>query len=98
MTPPLPIIILVIGLIGVGGMLLMPWWGRVLLWLPSLGLLFLGIFALKQGGIAEPFSSRQMLAFCSITFWPAIGCAVGEVRRLWRRTHRLQERAVNEIS
>lgn len=98
MTASLAILILGIILIGAGGMVLMPWWGRIRLWLPSVGLLSLGIFGLSQGGIAEPFSSGQMLALCSITFWPAIGCTVGELRRVWRRTHRLQERVAHEVS
>jgi hypothetical protein len=98
MTPSLAIIIIAIALVGVGGMFLMPWWGRVLLWLPSLALLWLGIFALRQGGIAEPFSPGQMFGFCSVTFWPAIGCVVGEARRLWRRTRLPRERQANGIS
>jgi hypothetical protein len=84
MTPLIAVIIVLVALLGMAGMFLMPWWGRVLLWVPSLGLMCLGVFALKGGGIAEPFSPHQMLAFCSVTFWPAFGCAVGEARRMLR--------------
>jgi len=49
---------------------------------PSLGF---ACFALRQGGIAEPFSGRQMLGFCTIGFMPAVGCAAGQVRTIMRR-------------
>ncbi len=58
---------------------------RILCWLFAVPLLGVGCFALWQGGIAEPFTEKQMLMFCSVTFWPAVACAIGEVLAFLRR-------------
>lgn len=71
-------------LVGIGGICFSRRWVRVVFWLLSIPPLGLGVFGLSQGGIAEPFSSRQMWTFCAATFWPAIGCLLGEVITYWR--------------
>ena len=96
MKPALAIFL--VGLIGLSGILVTTRWVRLVLWLASFPFCCLAILALSGGGIAEPFSAGQMVAFCSVMFWPAIGCAVGEARRIWRRKHQPLEAKENEVS
>ena len=86
MTPALAITIAAIVAAGVAGVFVNLWWGRLALWLGSAPFACVGILALSQGGVAEPFSAGQMWAWCSVTFWPVVGCAAGEVRRSMHRT------------
>lgn len=75
--------VVVIVLLGVGGVLVTHEGKRLILWVLSIPFIFIGVFALNQGGITEHFSSGMMFVFCSIMFWPAIGCAIGEIRKAW---------------
>lgn len=52
--------------------------GRAIVWLLSLAVSMVGFLALGQGGIAEPFNQTQMWSFCAVTFWPVLGCALGQ--------------------
>jgi len=51
----------------------------------ALPALFVGVWALSQGGIAEPFSASQMAKFCTLAFWPVTGCAIGQVLTIRQR-------------
>ncbi len=79
-----------VALVGIGGMFSSRRSVRLVFWVLAVAPFGLGMFALIQGGIAEPFSSRQMWAFCAVTFWPVVGCVLGECfgyrRSMARRT------------
>jgi hypothetical protein len=72
-------------------------------WVLSVPPLCVGVLALNQGGIAEPFSAGQMWVFSAVTFWPAIGCLLGEViafsraKALRMRTKKLPTEKAAEI-
>lgn len=67
-----------ISVLGLAGVIMRVRLGRTIVWLLSLAVSMVGLLALGQGGIAEPFSQTQMWSFCAVTFWPVLGCAVGE--------------------
>jgi len=52
---------------------------RAIAWVFSIPPFLIGLLALLQGGIVEPFSKRQLLVFCSIAFMPLVGCLVGRI-------------------
>lgn len=52
---------------------------RILLCLLSIPPLATGVLTLVNGGIAEPFKTREMIIFCALTFWPSVGFTIGQV-------------------
>ena len=89
-----PHVIAGLAAIGIVGALVRPVWARIICWLLSVPPFGLGLFVLACGGIAEPFSEKQMWAVCVPLFLPIMGCAIGEIaagmRRIKRKTLRLQ--------
>ena len=73
-------------MVGLEGVFFCQGWLRVVLWLLAAPPLCVGLLALSQGGIAEPFSTHQMWIFCTFAFWPAVGCTIGEFITHWRHT------------
>ena len=71
-------------LVGIGGIFVTSFNKRLVLWLLSIPLLCFGFIVLSEGGIVERFSPNAMFFFCSIMFWPTIGCVIGEIRKMWR--------------
>jgi len=57
---------------------------RVACWTLAMPPLAIGALALWQGGIAEPFSAKQLLVFCALAFLPVLGCGTGQLL-IWRR-------------
>jgi len=72
--------------LAIAGAFLRPVWARVACWILSVPPLAVGLFALSQGGIAEPFTRGQMTGFCAFAFAPAIGCTLGELSRIRRKS------------
>ena len=67
-------------IVAIVGVFARPLWARLILWILAIPPLGLGLFALWQGGIAEPFSTELMVLFCGVMFLPATGCLIGQVR------------------
>lgn len=78
-------IVIGILIVTIGGILARKPWLRVLLWVLSLPALALGLLALSQGGIAEKFQPDFLIVFCVTALAPAVGCATGEVIRMFMR-------------
>jgi hypothetical protein len=81
------IIVTLIGLVGLGGLLTTATWARIVLWTLSLPTLCLGIIFGVNGGAGEPAPPRVLWTACAITFWPFIGCTIGELIKYWRPWH-----------
>jgi len=92
MSPALVVTTLVV--IGIGGIFARSMVVRVLCWLFATPPLLAGCFALWQGGIAEPFSEKQMFVFCAGAFWPAFGCLIGQILTYRSRTVHLGRSAL----
>jgi len=89
MHVPSSVIIGGIVVVALAGLLARHFIARIICWVLAAPPLIIGMLALWQGGIAEPFSERQMLRFCSLAFLPAAGCAIGQVF-VWRKGARPQ--------
>jgi hypothetical protein len=85
MDSTLAIIIGVLVVIGIGGFLFDGMWWRFVFWVLATPPFLVGMLGLLQGGIAEPFRGNQMLVFCSMMFFPIVGCALGSIRLRRRR-------------
>ena len=79
--------------VAIGGILVRRRWIRIILWVLSLPSLGIGILALIQGGIAEPFTPAYMTVFCASTFAPIVGCVTGEVIIFITKKRETQPRA-----
>jgi len=73
------LVITAILLLGIAGVFTRPVPARITLCVLSFPLLVVGLLTLISGGIAEPFTPQQMVTFCALTFWPAIGCTIGRL-------------------
>jgi hypothetical protein len=78
------VVVLVI-LAGIGGVIARERWVRLLFWIQAAPPLCVGAFTLYQGGIAEGFAPKLMTEFCTVAFWPTVGCALGEYLAFRRR-------------
>lgn len=67
-------------LVGIAGITVASIWARILLWLLSIPPACLAFFIVSLGGLVEPMSTKGIVEACAFLFWPAAGCAIGEIR------------------
>jgi len=89
LVPPAIIVGLIV--LSLCGALVRNWFARIICCVLSVPPFGLACLALWQGGIAEPFSGRQVLEFCTLGFMPAVGCAAGQVRALMKNKSQNKE-------
>lgn len=78
--------------LGILGVIARPLWGRIILWVLAVPSLVAGCLVLAFGGIAEPFTKWQIVGFCTLTFWPAIGCTIGQALSVATEEERDQDK------
>ena len=80
-------IILLVGIacVGLAGILVRNSVIRVLLWMLAIPPALFGVQGIAQGGIAEPFTPTMLNVFTAVTFWPLVGCGVGQIIQMARR-------------
>ncbi len=81
-------IILLVGIacVGLAGILVRNGVVRAMLWMLAIPPGLFGVQAIVQGGIAEPFTPGMLTAFTVVAFWPLVGCGIGQVVHMARRS------------
>lgn len=70
--------------IGLFGLFFSQGWFRIVLWAFAIYPFLTGIMVLLAGGVIHAFTPSQMLLWCGVCFWPAIGCVLGEILNICR--------------